>query len=386
MIYRPQFKTKVVIVAVLAGCFFFLLSQLEKMVGAVHPDRKVAERTTNLKSTKDLIENEHLSNTRKVLSDPNSNRPSTDVPDVSRAKPENVSSSASVYARLHHRFADALAAMESNPKISPGDRAATRALFLEACAGIARRNPAQPLLASSVSPDFETRKRAHVVFEKSTRVDRCDGIGQDEISESNIKAQWKIAADLGDARAIAAVLDHSLHSLENVADKIPLRTREPILIYKGPSEEETRKLLAGLGSKDPVYIASYGPLFSETFSNVDFVFGRAGEKLDVQEIPTFWNLVACNFGADCSANHREVAAHCAETGRCSFPSYEEYLRATHLSESQWAQYQRLLAEITNAINSGDWTNAIVRRSPPSGLEPIFYNQTPFTSRLKPPPG
>jgi hypothetical protein len=298
----------------------------------------------------------------------------------------NASLAAIRYGKIFHRYSEALTAIAGDPSMSEAERATARAQILLTCASIARKGTYHLPYISSSSPDADARHKAYEIGERLTRKDRCAGISEADYSEKSIREKWEAAAKLGDARARAAMIDYNLRNPENVAQQIKRSDGEPVLIYKGPSEAETQVLLAGLNSRDPTFMLSHGTLFSETFANVDFVFGPQGEKLGVEEFPTFWALVACQFGADCGTGNREVAAHCVDTGQCQYASYEEYLRATRVSAAQWEQFQRLIPVIVNAINTGDWVNAITRRSPPSGQDPIFYNQKPFNTRTLQLPG
>ncbi len=316
----------------------------------------------------------------------NSQRPPT-LANTGSALPVSSGPLATIrYGKRFHSYAEALAAIANDPTLSEGERATARAQILLTCAAITRKGVWHLPYINATSPDADTRHKAFEVAEKISRQDRCAGISSADYSEKGIRDQWQTAEKLGDARARAAMIDYNLRSSENVAQQINRKDGKPVLIYKGPTEAETQALLAGLNSRDPIFILTHGTLFSETFANVDFVFGSQGEKLDADNFQTFWALVACQFGTECGSANREVMGHCVETGQCAYQSYEEFLLATRVSASQWEQYQRLVPAIVNAINSGDWTNAITRRSPPSGLDPTFYNQTPFNSRTLKLPG
>ncbi len=305
---------------------------------------------------------------------------------VISAKPPAAGAGAALrYGMLHYRYADALAAIGADSTLTPGERASASALIMNACAFLMRMPKPLPPVMSSGDASFEVRKKAFENYERQVSKDRCDRLNPNDYSAAEVKLKWEQAAKFGDMRGLAAMVDYNLRRPENVAHNLKVGGSS-ISIAKGPTEQETQSLLAGLSSRDPAFIASFGQVLFETFADVDFVLGPRGEKLGVEDVYMFWNLVACSFGADCGASNRSLAAECSELGKCGAHSLEDSIRMYDLPADQWERYQRLVPLVVRAIETGDWTNVVTRRSPPSDIGTPFYDRPPFNGRIRPLPG
>jgi hypothetical protein len=286
--------------------------------------------------------------------------------------------------RANQSVADAIARIQSDATLTTGQKAVAKAQALLACAYIARAPiTIAPGELQRPRPNAEIRRTAWESSQRSVLPDRCKDLKRTDYSAEAINREWSIAAQEGDARGIAAMLDLRLRDPSRAISTMTVGELE-VKNWQGPSAEDVKVLLKGLESKDPAFIQMYGPIFTESFADVDFVMGTGGEKLSMEGMFRFWNLVSCYFGADCSANHSGVASTCAEEGNC-YSSYEEFFRETSSPEG-WAQIERLLPQVVNAIISGNWDGVITRKSPPSGLDPMFNNQNKDHIRLRPPPG
>ncbi len=281
----------------------------------------------------------------------------------------------------NYKFSDALRELYSNTAISPTDRAVASSMIHARCWLIMNEIQTRaPPAVSKADPHYMLRMKQYEAVARRTRRDRCEGIEPSELTASAVRSKWQDAARTGDPRAQAAVIDYQLKMPDRIAQtKTILLAGEKLEVtsYRGPTAEETDTVLRGLSSRDPAFIASFGDFFNQTFADVDFIFGDRGEKFSPEAGDLFWELVACQFGAECGNTNPLVAKFCAFEGKCSVQNLEDYIRGHALNGDQWEQIQRLLPLVVTAINSGNWANVITRKSPPSGVGPFNNNPSPI---------
>jgi len=141
------------------------------------------------------------------------------------------------------------------------------------------------------------------------------------------------------------------------------------MIPKGFTDAQLQVFLAGLSTRDPAFIESYGPVLEEQFVEHDFVFGPKKERLDQDVSAYLWDLAACQFGSVCDSAHPLLWHACAYENRCDLPDLAAYARLK-LSGEQNEQLERLLPLVIDAIRTGNWNGVVARRSPPQGNGPF----------------
>jgi hypothetical protein len=209
-------------------------------------------------------------------------------------------------------------------------------------------------------PNFDKRVAA---YEQADNTTRCLGFQNAKISQKDIDALYRAAAQLGDARAQARILTAELS--KNMG-----KSAEPGQPVRNPGEDLSM-LIGLLESNDPEALMYVGQFLSrnEVVQNLRFAppTGPSPEIPESQALLGAFTLVACDVGQDCTRAglNRDLLQACAFAGYCDPQSFEEFYQNFLASPWQYAQALRYRSMIRTAIDQRQW--GIIGLSPTGKL-------------------
>jgi len=212
-------------------------------------------------------------------------------------------------------------------------------------------------------PTAPQRIAAYDTVDDAARCVRFQGV---KISQREIDDHYRSAAQLGDARAQAKILTAELQS------RLAAQPRDE---NGGPSRlapEDLARIVTLLETRDPEALLAVGGLLAQSPLKELLRVGPNGEIPEPSAFIGAWNLVACDLGLDCGAQHRDLAQACAFASYCGAGHFEEHYQTFIASPFVYQQAQRYRALIHAALRSQDWAQI--------GLGPKLTTATRVASR------
>jgi hypothetical protein len=190
-------------------------------------------------------------------------------------------------------------------------------------------------------PNAAARIAAYDSVDDVSRCLRFQGV---KISPRDIDEMYLASAQMGDARAQAKII-----------------APPPKL-----SSDDVVRIVSILETRDPEAILTIGSLLSQAPLNQQIHIGPNGEIPETSAFIGAWNLVACDLGLECSAQHRELQQACAFASYCGAGTFEEHYQTFMVSPYVAQLAQRYRAMIDSAMDSHDWAQV--------GLSPKTFPQ------------
>ena len=177
----------------------------------------------------------------------------------------------------------------------------------------------------------------------------CAGIPRTDGVEDLIDSLHELAAAGGDPRAQAWLLQRELEAAG---------TPQPTLGFDmpgAPDEAQRQRLLDILGSGDPMAIGFAGPLLTRGYDSFGVAVGpdRITPSIALQNV--MWDLLACDFGANCGPTRLELAFACASAHRCDAANYYDYLQRHVLTPQDLQDFARMRPYLEAGLRGGDWS-------------------------------
>jgi hypothetical protein len=183
------------------------------------------------------------------------------------------------------------------------------------------------LSAGTVASDHWVRERA---FVGTTR--NCIAFDSAPISPEKILGLLQSAARDGDPRALARTL-----LFRDLAD----------------SKQGTFDLVTSLlSTRDPLVIRDVGLFLTRGESSM--IVGDRNAPVNATSLAIAWELVACDFGMDCSSDSKLLNNLCAYQGQCRAFSYEDWLTRYTESADELQEIKRLRTLLHRGLMSRDW--------------------------------
>jgi hypothetical protein len=194
-------------------------------------------------------------------------------------------------------------------------------------------------------PNAAQRIAAYDTVDDAARCVRFQGV---KISQRDIDDHYRAAAQMGDARAQAKILTAELqHRLAS----------QPRDESGGPARlapEDLSRIVALLETRDPEALLAVGGLLAQSPLKELLRVGPNGEIPEPSAFIGAWNLVSCDLGLDCGAQHRDLAQACAFASYCGAGHFEEHYQTFIASPFVYQQAQRYRALIHAALRTQDW--------------------------------
>ncbi|HET9472173.1 MAG TPA: hypothetical protein VFO24_13805 [Usitatibacter sp.] len=215
--------------------------------------------------------------------------------------------------------------------------------------------------AATLSPKDPLRDRRIAAF-GAMNGDRCGGLRDVKATEKDIRDLLAEAAAVGDPKAAAdLVFKDVLARFKDANGKFSFAT--PVMI----SDAEIETLKRSMESGDPEALTGAVRAFMLPIANLSLRVGPDEQPVDMAAWFGAAHLMACDLGADCGPDSRELLNGCALQGHCDATSLREYMYYYGMSPAasqQIAQYQAYLAQ---AVRNRDWSAITFFRGPRPNL-------------------
>jgi hypothetical protein len=225
-----------------------------------------------------------------------------------------------------------------------------------------REDKRRSSLASISDRDPAKEKRIAAWDAMSSGGYACAGFEDTNFTREDIRTAMAKAAEAGDARARARLIEIDAWA--------PLMGPDGFS-YRGPNSKLpslTDAQLAGLrealSSNDPAAIMAAARLLSSTLGDLQIRTGPDERAVDPRAFYDAWSLVACDAGRDCGPQHEQILGGCFAFGNCDAHDLREYMFLYGNSPQQSQLVAEYEAQITRAIQSGDWSYFQFHRGPP----------------------
>lgn len=172
--------------------------------------------------------------------------------------------------------------------------------------------------------------------------DACGTLRQTETNSKEIADLLARAKELGDPVALARDVNCEIMAS---ADPTPGGARA--LEINDARAERIRQAIA---SRSPQAVRAGVGMLSNTYRNGAFRFGADGAPINQRAMSFVANLLACQYGADCS---QDLQRACANDGHCGATSFEDYLTFYQLSPSDAQLVEAYRTQLTQMIDGGD---------------------------------
>ena len=260
-------------------------------------------------------------------------------------------------ARDLKAFADELAARAPNLR---GDERYYLAKALEEClfattvnedlAAYGAKQKKQFLSGLTVGdPNNEKRIAA---YEAADSTQRCLGFQNAKLSQKDIDALYRAAAQQGDPAAQARIITAELSKSVGKPSSDPSVPTGPV---KFP-QDEFSTLVGLLESKNPEALMAVGQFLAQNAVSQNLRVGPHGEVPEPSAFLGAFTLVACDVGQDCStaAANRDLLQACAYGGYCNAQSFQDLYQDFLASPWAYSQAMRYRDMIHTAIDQQNW--------------------------------
>ena len=207
-------------------------------------------------------------------------------------------------------------------------------------------------------------------YDSGDDVSRCLRFQGVKISPREIDEMYLSSAQMGDARAQAKII------ASDITKQLQSHARDENAPPPKLSSEDVAHIVSILETRDPEASLTIGSLLAQAPLNQQIRIGPNGEIPETSAFIGAWNLVACDLGLECTAQHREMQQACAFAGYCGAGHFEEHYQTFMASPYVYQLAQRYRAMILSAMDSHDWAqvglspktfpNAVATREPGRG--------------------
>jgi len=218
---------------------------------------------------------------------------------------------------------------------------------------------ARQAFTASVSEKDPDRAKRLAAFEKMNEK-RCSGFDGMKTDPKVIKDLIDQAAAAGDPKARARVVEREVWACCSGGtvrgETVPTHSNDQLLT-----------LQEALRSGDPHVMLVAGSILSSTLGDLMIRAGPDERPIDNRAFNSAFTLAACSAGWECGPNSGLLLSGCANLGNCGAQNVEEYLYFYSNSPQQSQLINEYRAQLTRAMQSGDWSYfTFVRGRPPQG--------------------
>ncbi|HEX4763338.1 MAG TPA: hypothetical protein VFU92_03340 [Usitatibacter sp.] len=260
-------------------------------------------------------------------------------------------------ARDLKAFADELAAKAPNLR---GDERYYLAKALEECLFATTVNEDLAAYSAKQKKQFlsgltagdPNNERRIAAYEASDSTQRCLGFQNAKLSQKDIDALYRAAAQQGDPRAQARIITAELSKSVGKPSADPAAPAGPV---KFP-QDEFSMLVGLLESRDPEAMMYVGQFLAQNAVSQNLRVGPNGEVPEPSAFLGAFTLVACDVGQDCTAAamNRDLLQACAYGGYCNAQSFQDLYQDFIASPWAYTQAMRYRAMIHTAIDQQNW--------------------------------
>ena len=260
-------------------------------------------------------------------------------------------------ARDLKAFADDLAARAPNLR---GDERYYLAKALEECLFATTVNEDLAAYSAKQKKQFlsgltagdPNNERRIAAYEASDSTQRCLGFQNAKLSQKDIDALYRAAAQQGDPGAQARILTAELSKSVGKPGSDPAGPSSPV---KFP-QDEFATLVGLLESKNPEALMAVGQFLAQNAVSQNLHVGPHGEVPEPSAFLGAFTLVACDVGQDCTtaSMNRDLLQACAYGGYCNAQSFQDLYQDFLASPWAYSQAMRYRAMIHTAIDQQNW--------------------------------
>lgn len=222
----------------------------------------------------------------------------------------------------------------------------------------ARRVPTASLAAerrekflATLMPADPTAQEKLAAFDR-LNTDPCKGLEElGEFSQQTLNDLLSAAASAGDPRAAAALLAQKIEGRYNAAQPRPPGYEV--------SDDEFASILSVLESRDPEAVQHLQNVLSSSWEQAALLLN--GRPVEPRAMHAALGLVACDLGANCGAESRELLAHCAYRGECSVSNLQDYTFFYVASPAQAQQIDSYRRDLLRMLSQGSLAGLTVQR-------------------------
>lgn len=219
------------------------------------------------------------------------------------------------------------------------------------------------------NPDREKRLAA---FDQLNASERCLGLEDTKTTKAELDQMLKDAAAAGDPKARAAVTASEIGASGGPVAGTPGPNGPG-----GPSitDAQYQALRDAIASRDPEAIAIAGMTLSNTYRDAVMEIGPNHDELQGRASMEAWNLVACEFGAECGPSSPSLQQACAYGGQCAattVPDQVYFYGVTPYEAQLIDQYRQLFH---NAAANNDWSGLELARRTNNANSRYYFGAT-----------
>ena len=211
--------------------------------------------------------------------------------------------------------------------------------------------------AATLSPKDPLRDKRIAAFRAMSN-DRCEGLRDVKATEQDIHDLLAEAAAAGDPKAAADLVQKDIFArFKDSNGKFSFAT--PVMV----SDAEVETIKRAMESGDPEAMMGASRALMLPIANLSLRVGPDEQPIDVAAWFGATHLMACDLGANCGPDSRELLNACALQGHCDATNLREYMYYYGMSPAasqQIAQYQAYLAQ---AVRNRDWSAITFFRGP-----------------------
>jgi 6-pyruvoyl-tetrahydropterin synthase len=200
--------------------------------------------------------------------------------------------------------------------------------------------------------------------------DICGKLGTIPQNKEEIAALRKAAAEAGDPRARAWQLNSDILKATDEAQAANAGkpgSNEPGARGQGYvlNDQQWSTIRELLGSGDPGVVGELRAVMSSTLVEASLRIGPDKEPIDNRAFWNTWALVACDLGADCGSNSRQLLADCMSQNRCGSNNVYDHSYFYDASPNDAQSMERYRQQLLEMIRTNNFANLQLVRGPQS---------------------
>lgn len=210
---------------------------------------------------------------------------------------------------------------------------------------------------STTDPKYAERMAAFDTLQR----DRCSGFSADQLTSAAVSGALAEAARLGDPAARAAQLRTEIQQRMQAA----MRDRKPTVL----TQEDLTAVQDAMKSRDPEALRQIGEWGALWMRPEGLRVGPEQVAPSNSAWRAAWNMFACDSGANCGNDHRDIMMSCALDGACGAPTLQAHLQQFAMSPYYYQEAQRYQDMIRSALEQGRWDWLGLANPPTLGSRP-----------------
>jgi hypothetical protein len=198
--------------------------------------------------------------------------------------------------------------------------------------------------------------------------DICGKLSTIPQNKEEIAALRKAAADAGDSRARAWQLNSEI--LKATDEAQAANAGKPGGLEPGGrgqgyvlNDQQWSTIRELLSSGDPAVVGELRAVLSSTLADASLRIGPDKEPIDNRAFWNTWALVACDLGADCGSNNRQLLADCMSQNRCGSNNVYDHSYFYDASPNDAQAMERYRQQLLEMIRTNNFNNLQLVRGP-----------------------